>query len=212
MRTRYNRKQSPKVIGGQVLRKNNHAKTARQGYVVDRIRPGKGYRHVLRKKDIHDFVELIPDWTDICEGIESIILDSGDDWADGYYQHRDNDDTGIIWVTAWNEELWRKLSDDYFQEHRRLIDKLEVVNDKVIEEDEETKEEIVSWQCYFSESQAKAFTLMHVFLHELGHHVDKMRSRNKKACNGGESFAERYANRRFAEIWPRYVERFGELY
>jgi len=212
MRPKYNRKQSPKVIGGQVLRKNNHTKTARLGYVVDRVRPGKGYRHIIRKKDVHDFIELIPDWEKICDGVESIILDSGDEWADGYYQHQYNEGTGVIWITAWNDELWRKFSDSYFLEHHWLLQKLKVVNDRLVEIDEETKEEVISWRCYFNEAQAKAFTLLHILLHELGHHVDKMRSRNKDACSGGERFAENYANRNFEKIWPGYLQRFGELY
>ncbi len=57
----FNRKTSPKVIGGLVQRKNKHTKTARTGYLVDRKRAGKGYRHVLKKKDIHDFTDIIPD-------------------------------------------------------------------------------------------------------------------------------------------------------
>lgn len=80
----YNRKTSPKVIGGLVQRKNNHTRTARLGYVVDRYRPGKGYRHVLKKKDVHDFTDLIPGWDTYSEGIESIILDVGNESYDGY--------------------------------------------------------------------------------------------------------------------------------
>ncbi len=48
----YNRKTSPKVIGSLVQRKNSHSKTARNGYVVDRKRAGKGYRHILKKAEV----------------------------------------------------------------------------------------------------------------------------------------------------------------
>lgn len=221
MQTRYNRKTSPKVVGGQVLRKNNHVKTARLGYVVDRVRPIKGYRHILRKKDIHDFVELISDWPTVSEGIESIVLDCGDGYSDGYYRHYNEEDTGIIWLAAWPQELWVEYSDDYYQEHLWLLQKLKVTSDKVVKNSmasmdckdgrEESKEEAV-WLCYFSETQAKAFTLMHVFLHELGHHVDKLRSDKKNSMVGGEDFAEKYAVRRFHELWPAYLRRFGDLY
>ena len=97
----FNRKTSPKVIGGLVQRKNNHKPTAAEGYVVDRIRPGKGYKHVVSKKDIHDFTDLIPDWGEISVGIESIILDSGDEFTDGYYRHYNREGTGVIWLSAW---------------------------------------------------------------------------------------------------------------
>jgi len=42
MRPIYNRKTSPKVIGGHVQRKNNHVKTARLGYVLDCVSPCAG--------------------------------------------------------------------------------------------------------------------------------------------------------------------------
>lgn len=51
--------------------------------------------------------------------------------------------------------------------------------------------------------------LMHIFLHELGHHVDRLRSKKQNVMLGGEEFAEKYANERFTEIWPSYVKRFG---
>ena len=212
MRAKYNRKQSPKVVGGQVLRKNNHIKTSKLGYIVDRVRPGKGYKHVVRKKEIHDFIDLIPNWESICKDVESIILDAGDEWADGYYQHQQSEGTGIIWITAWKDELWRELSDEYFIEHKWLLDRLEVINERLVDVVDETQEEIISWRCYFNEAQAKAFTLMHVFLHELGHHVDKMRSKKQDTCKGGENFAEGFANKLFNQIWPSYLQRFGDLY
>ncbi|TQV87285.1 hypothetical protein [Aliikangiella coralliicola] len=199
MRAKYNRKTSPKVIGGLVQRKNNHVKTARLGYVVDRVRPAKGFTHVLTKKDIHDFVEIIPDWCEISVGIESIILDSGNDDFDGLYEHFNREGTGIIWLSAWRREMWVELNKSYFQAHHHYFKCIGVVC--------EEKEE--SWLCYFTQAQAKAFMLMHVFLHELGHHVDRLRSKNQKVMNGGEEFAEKYAKRRFDELWPRYVEQFG---
>jgi len=212
MQVRYNRKTSPKVIGGQVLRKNNHVKTARLGYVVDRRRPGKGFMHVLRKKDIHDFVELIPDWNEISEGIESIVLDSGDECTDGVYHHFHTENTGIIYLSAWQKELWREFNDDYFQEHRWIFNALNVTIESKTHRIESSDKQEIIWHCYFTESQAKAYTLMHVFLHELGHHIDRLSSCNQNACNRGEVFAEHYAVRRFHELWPSYLRRFGELY
>ena len=195
----YNRKTSPKVIAGLVQRKNNHSKTARNGYVVDRKRAGKGYRHVLKKKDIHDFTDIIPNWNTVCEGIESIVLDAGDEFLDGLYRHYSYEGTGIIWLSAWAEGMWINLNNDYFTEHQWHLDTLGVVYEKKNEE----------WCCHFTESQAKAFMLLHVFLHELGHHVDKLRSKKQNVIKGGEEFAENYANQTFMEIWPVYVDKFG---
>lgn len=203
MRPTYNRKTSPKVIGGHVQRKNNHTRTARLGFVVDRVRPDRGYRHVVSKKDIHDFVNLIPDWSCISEGLDSIILDSGDYDYDGLYSHYRQDDTGTIWLSAWQEELWVELNNNYFNEHQWLLKILGVVTEKKVDAENED----VYWLCYFSEAQAKAFMLMHIFLHELGHHVGKFRS--KKRNSSGEVFAENYANRRFHQLWPAYIDWFG---
>ena len=74
MNVRINRKTTPKVKMGVIQKKNNHAITAREGYVVDRVRPYKGFKHVIIKKEIHDFIDLIHDWETIGVGIESIIL------------------------------------------------------------------------------------------------------------------------------------------
>jgi len=196
----YNRKTSPKVIGGQVQRKNNHTKTARLGYVVDRKPAGKGYRHVLKKKDIHDFTDIIPSWRSVCNGIESIILDAGDEFYDGLYRHYSYEGTGIIWLSAWTDKMWIDLNNDYFVEHQWHFDKLGVAYERKSDE----------WCCHFTESQAKAFMLLHIFLHELGHHVDKLQSKNQNVIKGGEVFAENYANKLFDEIWPAYIEKFGK--
>ena len=203
MRSTYNRKTSPKVIGGHVQRKNNHVKTARLGYYVDRLSPDKGYRHVITKKEIHEFTDLIPDWPKVSIGLESIILDSGDYDYDGLYSHYRQDDTSTIWLSAWEIDLWVELSDEYYKEHRWILKILGVISDQKIDKEDGYK----FWFCYFTEPQAKAFMLMHIFLHELGHHVGKFRS--KKRNPSGEVFAENYANRRFHEIWPSYVNYFG---
>ena len=194
------RKTAPKVKGGTVQKKNNHAITAREKYFVDRKRPDNGYKHVISKRDIHDFVEMIPNWNEVSRGIESIILDSGNDSFDGMYQHYNYENTGVIWLSAWPEGLWVDFDKDYFEEHRWHLDMLGV----------ECEEREQDWYCHFSSTQAKAFMLMHIFLHELGHHVDKLRSRNQQVMKGGAEFAEKYANDLFKEIWASYVNHFGQ--
>ena len=243
MIVRYNRKTSPKVIGGHVQRKNNHKKTARLGYVVDRVSPSRGFIHVVSKKEIHDFFEIIPDWFEISEGIESIFLAGEDEYTDGYYRHFTNDDTGCIWLCAWPKDLWIEHTDCYYQEHSWIFEILGVVCestekevesealsscennisvkeqaesaldteliDESLDKTERQKKTEIIWTCYFTPLQAKAFTLMHVFLHELGHHVDKLRSPKQNRMRGGEEFAENYAKRRFFELWNDYETKFG---
>lgn len=99
-------------------------------------------------------------------------------------------------MSAWPEELWGDFEEEYFQEHRWHFDLFGVVYEKQKKE----------WACYFTEGQARAFMLLHIFLHELGHHVDKLRSKNKNEIFGGEE----YANKLCKQMWPQYVSRFGQ--
>jgi hypothetical protein len=50
--------------------------------------------------------------------------------------------------------------------------------------------------------------LMDVFLHELGHHHDRVTSKRKKDCGRGEAYAEEFARTMAKRIWPDYVKRF----
>ena len=209
MKRSYNRKTAPKVIDGVVKRKNNHTKTATLGYVVDRERPGRGFRHVLRKKGIHDFTDLIPDWDTHSKGIESILLCRGDGYTDGLYRHFSYEETGIIYLCAWDDDMWGDVSEKYFHEHRWIFDSFGLVYEKRLRKEPNGRGKYTAWGCYFSDSQARAFMLAHIFLHELGHHVDKLRSRSRDTTIGGEPFAEDFSKKMFQRIWPAYVDRFG---
>ncbi len=56
MRKRINRKTTPKVAGGKPLRKNNHEvtpnywNTTQDEVQIDSEKPGKGYKHFLKKE------------------------------------------------------------------------------------------------------------------------------------------------------------------
>ena len=84
---------------------------------------------------------------------------------------------------------------DYFEEHRPILGRLGVAADP---QDDGV-------ECRFTDEQAKAFLLLHVFLHEPGHHVDRMQSKQQSASRRGEPFAERYANELSVVIWPDYI-------
>ena len=196
----YKRKTTPKVRSGKVAKKNNHNLTSLEGYIVDRERPEKGFKHVIKKKEIHDFIDIIPGWSEFSDGIHYIVLDTGGDNFDGIYRHFDFDKTGSIWLSAWPEELWIDCDDEYFKEHKCHFDMIGIVYEQNDDE----------WICHFTESGAKAFMLMHIFLHELGHHVDKLRSRNQDMMVGGEDFAEKFANTMFNKVWPLYIKKFGQ--
>src|SRR4051794_34332005 len=86
-----NRKSAPNVKAGRVQRQNNWTLT-RTYYnseqripVIDRKRPGAEYRHLLRKKDVVNFVGILPDWNEISKGLNAIVLAAGDEECFGFH-------------------------------------------------------------------------------------------------------------------------------
>jgi hypothetical protein len=194
------RKVAPKVRDGAVQKKHRHVASATLGFVVDRQSPAKGYRHIVTKRDIHEFTNIIPDWSRIREGLEGVVLTSGADRVDGLYRFYPRDRTGSIEIPAWDGDLWTVFPLEHFEEHRALFARLAVAS--------ELKDGGI--ECRFTRPQAKAFLLLHVFLHELGHHVDRMQSKQQDSSRRGESFAEQYANTVSTLIWSDYVSVFGD--
>ena len=77
------------------------------------------------------------------------------------------------------------------------VDELELEGERIVR---------VRW----SEPSARAYQLLHILLHELGHHHDRMTTRSRPdRPPRGEPYAEAYAHRHEALIWERYLERFG---
>jgi hypothetical protein len=103
---------------------------------------------------------------------------------------------GIVAVCDWDADLWW---DDpvpaWMDEHRALLDRLEV--------------EITETEVRWTEAQARAFQLLHIRPHELGHHHDWMTTRTRRYAARGEPYAEEYANRVLDDVWPSYISRFG---
>src|SRR4051794_22352039 len=97
-----NRRTATKVVDGQTRRKNRHVPTAHQGYVIDRESPGKGYRHVLTKRDLQSFLDLVPDWPALSHRLERIVLAVGSSSDDGYHEFYHREETGAIFLHAWD--------------------------------------------------------------------------------------------------------------
>jgi len=193
------RKVAPKVRGGVVQKKHNHRPTAALGYILARESPSKGCRHIVTKQDIRLLTSIIPNWRTLADGLESIILTASSDAHDGRYQFFHREKTASIQISAWDGDLWRVFTLDYFREHSGILELLGVATEPHAE----------GTECRFTLRQAKAFLLLHVFLHELGHHVDRMATKSQDASPHGEPFAERYANELGLAIWPAYVRLFG---
>ena len=188
-----NRKSDPKTIGGKSLRVTNQKRTLiakdPSVLIVDRSNPGRGFRHLVTRRELVRFLSLLPDWDDLAIGLDTIVLAKGSMTRDGWHR------SGIVGICAWEHKIWRTVSDTYYDAHAGLLDRMGV---PVIRE----KTGVV---LCFSPPQAKAFQLLHVLLHELGHHHDRMTTRRKSGASRGEAYAEHYANEYADRMWDQYT-------
>ena len=192
-------KTAPKVRDGKVQHKNRHSQTPRypdikNKPIIHRERPGFGCQQLITKKQLFQFIDLLPNWNELSEGLDLILLAEGDSSLLGWYR------PGIVAICAWETELQKEWDIDFVEEHDVVLDRLGV--DREPSEDEDTE------LCLFDRNSARGFQLMHIFLHELGHHHDLMTTRSQADCCRGEDFAEDYANRYADQLWDKYFKIF----
>jgi hypothetical protein len=199
---RFHRRTAPGVEFGEVRRKNNWRRSPscysvpQWAPAIDRRRPGPGYRHLLMKRDVERFVELLPHWDDVSRGLDVIVLDAGRWNCDGWY------DRGVIGVCAWPVEMGYETSRRWYDHHREMLARLGVR----VEDPGPDHEVMLHW----TPDTARAYQLCHVFLHELGHHVDRMNTRSKRDNSPrGEDWADQYAWAYELMVLERYFEEFG---
>ncbi len=198
-----NRKTTPKVKGGSVLRKNNHKHTSNywnthQGHIViDAEKSGKAYKHFLKKKDIIRFLEIIPNWDEVSIELNAIVLAYGNSSWFGCY-----DELGVISISAWEREKDVLFDKAFYEEHKALFDRLGI----------QATDQVEGVFCEFNEDQIKGFQLLHILLHEIGHHVDRMKTKSKRECARGEQFAEDFAFKFEKEIWDEYQNVFNVVF
>jgi hypothetical protein len=191
---------NPAVAGGKVRKKNRTARsptwynTRQDRLVVQRLRPGFGYRHILRQKDVLAFVQLLPDWAELSQGLHALLLAPGQWNCDGWHR------PGVVAVCAWERDLWRELTGQGYAQHRDLFERLEVPC-------EQTDDGY--YLCRFTEPAVRAYQLLHVLLHELGHHHDRMTTRSRADACRGEGYAEAYAWEYEERVWDWYLKTFG---
>lgn len=200
MQSQSPRRQTPGVKRGRVQKKNSYVQSTDYYYapkphevVLDRRRPGEGYRHVLNKQDLYTFISLLPDWDSLAVGLNAIVLDEGSGWADGWHT------PGVVHVCAWPAGLWCEATPKYYNDHAAFFEKLGVPCELLPSGD---------YWCKFDEAAVHAYQLLHILLHELGHHHDRMTTRRQKDSCRGESFAEDYALEHSEAIWQSYLKAF----
>ncbi|MEM7189566.1 MAG: hypothetical protein AAF439_08130 [Pseudomonadota bacterium] len=155
----YHRRQTPKVVAGKVQKKNRHQptktywNTVQKVPVIDKERAGRGYKHLLSKFDIHSFIEIVPEWDQLSEGLDAILLAAGERGYDGWYNH-----LGVVAICAWERDLWRVTTSDHFNEHRAVYDRLGISYEK----------RGPDYLCKFTENTARAYQLLHIFFARAG--------------------------------------------
>ena len=196
-----NRKATPKVVGGRVQKTNDPERspsyydTPQALPVIDRQRPGKGYRHVLMQRDIETFIGLLPEWAELSRGLNAIVLAPGEYSFGGWHT------LGVVGICAWEADLWVDYAVSHYEDHKDIFDRLGVVSHPIEK----------GVMCEFTEAQARAYQLLHILLHELGHHHDRMTTKSKVRASRGEPYAEAYALKHEAVIWGGYQQAFGVL-
>lgn len=190
------RRTATKVVDGRVRKKNNHAADPGDYFVrrqdeirLDRRRPAHGHRHLVTVADLRAFLPLLPDWDRAAGGLDAIVLDDADDcmgWCDD----------GVVAIAGWESDLWwENAATAFVTEHRHVFDRIGVEYERKAKD---------RWQVRWTERQAHAFQLLHILPHEMGHHHDRL-----ERTDGGEPFAEAYANRVLDEVWDAYCALFG---
>jgi hypothetical protein len=103
-----------------------------------------------------------------------------------------------IGICAWEERLDEEISKRFYWDHADVLEQLGVEVWKVGPR----------WVAEWTEDQARAFQLLHIFLHELGHHHDRMTTRSERRAARGEPYAEQFALELADEMWDDFLRVF----
>jgi hypothetical protein len=182
---------------------------------LERRKPADGHRHLVNVPQLRAFLDLLPEWDDIAVGIRAIVLDSNTE-CHGWYQ------AGIVAICNWEHGLWSLEPPSFFAECGYVVELLgvETVSFQESYELREVNEILQRYgreriaggdhwrEVRWTEGQARAFQLLYVLPHELGHHHDRMTTRSRRVARG-ERYAEAYARRAVEALWPAYASEFG---
>ena len=91
---------------------------------------------------------------------------------------------------------------EFVEEHASILDRLDVAREPMSDGSDG------EW-CCFDDWSIKAFQCLHILLHELGHHHDRMTTRSRARSARGEGFAEKFANDHTDRLWADYCRVFG---
>ena len=143
---------------------------------------------------LREFITLLPDWDELALGLDAISIWSGNERWLGL------SNPGVVVITAWNQDLWWDVEPEFLVREPWVTAQLgaetgPASDDGLVE---------LRWTL----PQARAYMLLDVLVHELGHHHDRMTTGGTDAPRG-EPYAIGYADRVREAIFPEYVDRFG---
>lgn len=163
---------------------------------LDKFAPGRGFRHLVTIEQLRAVIAMLPEWEEVAIGLDAITLGPGRSDIDGRYRTG----YGVIELCAWPRRLWEPVPDWYGVEHRHLLDLFGV---------EYSYLPSAQWEIRWTAAQARAYQLLHILPHELGHHHDLITSRRQRTIGRGEAYAEDYANLVLEQVWPIYARTFS---
>ena len=195
------RRTTPRVKRGKVQKKHRWTLTPDYAHGrfdelrFDRQAPGRGYQHLLGRRDVERFLGLLPDWDELSIGLQAVLLVPGEPRVEGYSY------PGVVAVCAWPQELWNIVHGQHADDHEDLLRALDVAREPIPGD---------RVRLLWTRPQARAYQLLHVLLHELGHHHDRMTTRSRRESARGEPYAEAYADRYAEQVWDSYAQAFAE--
>ncbi len=204
---------------------------------IEREKPAKGYQHFVSPNDVTAFLNLLPDWNQLSLGLDQILLAGNSSchgwfrpgivalcaWDDDCVQEWDRefleehlptlDRLGVKWRPHWNGWCFgcydtvdlQSSTDRNCPKCGREIDpaKFELWDPR------RSPRRPFAWaDVEFNDETVQAFQLLHILLHEIGHHYDCMTSPRQRHTTRGESFAEAYAVDYERRIFPDYCRVF----
>lgn len=186
-----------RVVDGIVQPKNRRTPTTGllESLVIERERAGRGFRHVLTREDVRRFLGLFDDWETLGRGLRAVRLAEGS-YTFGYWRR------GVVAMCALPEH--RRLARCYLDAYAlRLFELLDVRAEMDL--CERCGQRVETFE--LSIEQARAWQLLDVLCHELGHHHDAITNRGGLA-ERGERYALAFAEERWRGLWSRYQHAF----
>lgn len=171
-------------------------------FSVHRRSPGRQRYHPASPDDVRRFVQLIPGWQRVADDLDGVLLCGP--WSAEYYDTEGLYGQHGIVLFSWPKDprlsMWYAFT-------RHVPDTIRYLGLKERKRDR-------SFQSLWTPAQARAYVLLFVLLHEIGHHVDWVMSRDvhrRRRAGRGEPFAEDWAAEYRHRMWDDYVSAFGPV-